>query len=249
MELRRYWDIVWRRLPVVLAVPLLVLAGSLALFLARPVTYTATTRVQLELIPQQANNDNFFRYNDYYNYLATEYAVDDLVEVLNGNVFQADVVRTLQGPPYSLPVTINDVAGSLDVTRKHRVLEIAATSRHRDGAMWIAEAATRTLQQDPAKYFSRGDSQVKLSAAPLVIERPLAAYSNRIRSLFNIALQTLLGLVAGLGLAFLLDYLDDSLRGAEMVREALGLPVLGQVPANGHRRLPLPARRSARELA
>ena len=100
MELQRYWDIVWRRLPVVLAVPLLVALGSLALFLARPVSYTAKTRVQLELIPQQANNDNFFRYNDYYNYLATEYAVDDLVEVLSGNVFQADVARTLQGPPY-----------------------------------------------------------------------------------------------------------------------------------------------------
>jgi capsular polysaccharide biosynthesis protein len=233
MELRRYWEIVWRRWPVVLAVPLLVAAGSLALFLSRPVSYTAKARVQLMLVPQQADERDFFRYDNYYTYLATEYAADDLVEVLNGNQFTDAVARTLQGPDFNLPIGVEQIRGALDVTRKHRVLQIEATTGEREWAVALARAATVTLQRDPLKYFSRGDSGVKLDAAPLEIDQPLAARSNRVRSLFNIAVQTLLGLVAGVGLAFLLEYLDDTLRSTEAARETLGLPVLGQIPGGG----------------
>ena len=238
MELRRYWEIVWRRWPVVLAVPLLVAAGSLALFLSRPVTYTSRARIQLTLVPQQADNPNFFRYNDYYKYLATEYAADDLVEVLNGNVFTDAVARTLQGPDFTLPIGAEQIRGALDVTRKHRVLQIEATTGEREWAVALARAAALTLQRDPLQYFAHGDSGVKVDAAPLVIEQPLAAQSNRVRSLFNIAVQTLLGLVAGVGLAFLLEYLDDTLRGAEAAGRTLGLPVVGQIPGGGRRARP-----------
>ena len=41
-----------------------------------------------------------------------------------------------------------------------------------------------------------------------------------------------LALAAGLALAFLLDYLDDTVRGPGDLR-ALGLAVLGEVPAGG----------------
>ena len=238
MELRRYWEIVWRRWPVVLAVPLLVMAGSLALFLSRPVSYTARARVQVTLVPQQADSRDFFRYNDYYKYLATEYAADDLVEVLNGNVFTDAVARTLQGPDFNLPIGVEQIRGALDVTRKHRVLQIEATTGEREWAVALARAAALTLQRDPLKYFAHGDSGVTVDAAPLVIDQPLAARSNRIRSLFNIAVQTLLGLVAGVGLAFLLEYLDDTLRGAEAAGRTLGLPVLGQIPGGGRRARP-----------
>lgn len=233
MELRHYWNVIWRRWPVVLALPLLVALGSLGLVFGRPASYTAEARVQLVLVPQQGNAGDFFRYDDYYNFLATEYTVDDLVEVLSGNVFTEDVARTLQGPGFNHPLGVEAIRGSLEVTRKHRVLHIAASSGQREWAVWIAQAAIKTLQDDPVKYFSRGDAPLKLNAVPLVIEQPLVAKGNRVRGLLNAALQTLVAFFAGLGLAFLLDYLDDSLRGADAVRESLGLPVLAQLPAVG----------------
>lgn len=233
MELRRYWNVIRRRLPVVLTIPLLVLVGSLALFFIQPVTYTAKANIQMVIVPPQAGNDTFYRYADYYNFLATEYMVDDLVEVLNGNVFIEDVDKTLQGPSFNVAVPVDHIRGALDVTRKHRVIQIAATAPQRALAQQIAAAAVQTLQQDPVKYFSRGNSNAPINARALVIDQPLQAKSNRIRSLLNVALQTVLGLFAGLGLAFLLEYLDDRLRDAEMVRDALGLPVLARVPGPG----------------
>lgn len=230
MELRRYWDVVWRRLWVVLALPLLVGLGSSALFLNRPVSYTARSQVQLALVPPQANDPDIFRYDSYYNYLATEYAVDDLTEVLNGNVFSDAVADTVQAPPFNMPIGKDHMRGAIDVRRKHRKIIFEVTTGHRDWSIAIARAAAVTLQRDSVQYFSRGGSTAKLEAAVLPIDEPLAAYSNRARSLFNVALQTAVALVAGLGLAFLLEYLDNRLRDAAGVRDALGLPVVGQLP-------------------
>lgn len=230
MEFRRYWRVLTRRWPVVVAIPLLVAIGSLALFAIRPVTYTATTQVQLVIVPPQASNDAFFRYADYYNFLATEYMADDLVEILNGNVFTQDVATTLAGPDFKLGVPVDDLRGALDVTRQHRVIIIAVTSTDRALATTVARAAVKTLQADPVRYFSRGGSGAAIDAKPFVIEEPLAAKSNRAKSLLNAALQTLVALFAGIGLAFFLEYLDDRLRDEDGVSSALQLPVLAKVP-------------------
>lgn len=46
----------------------------------------------------------------------------------------------------------------------------------------------------------------------------------------NLALGLLLGLFGGVALAFLLEYLDDSIKSPEDVENALGLPVVGVIP-------------------
>lgn len=233
MELRHYWNIVWRRLPIVLALPLLVGLGSLALFLLSPATYTAQAKVQIVRVPPQAGDDRNYRYDEYYNFLATEFTADDLTEVMNGNVFADAVARTLRGPAYNLSLRDEEVRGAFTVRRSHRVLLINASASDRGRALAIARAAAETVRQDPLRYFARGDSGAPVQVVPLEIHRPEKAQSNRVQGLLNVALQTILAFFAGIGLAFLLDYLDERLRGAEETDEALGLPILGLIPANG----------------
>jgi capsular polysaccharide biosynthesis protein len=235
MELRRYWSIIWRYRWVVLALPFLVGLGASALWLAQPATYTARLKMQLVLAPPQGTGagGDFFRYDTYYNYLATEYAVDDLAEVMNGNVFADAVAATLRGPDFGLNLDDEDVRGSFTARRTHRVLLVDVKTGDRDRSMAIARAVGLTLARDPLKYFSKGDLVPKQGAAPLVIDAPLEARGDRVQRALNVIIQTVLALFAGLGLAFLLDYLNDRLRDAEGTRAALGLPVLGQIPADG----------------
>ena len=47
----------------------------------------------------------------------------------------------------------------------------------------------------------------------------------------EIALRTLIGLIVGIALAFLVDYLDPSLRSREEVERLLEVPVLGEIPS------------------
>jgi succinoglycan biosynthesis transport protein ExoP len=50
------------------------------------------------------------------------------------------------------------------------------------------------------------------------------------RTLLNIILAAVLGLLAAVGIAFLVEYLDDSVTSSEDVEEVTGLPTLGVVP-------------------
>lgn len=240
MELRRYWAIIWRYRWVVLGLPLLVGLASTALFLIQKPSYKAEMKAQLVIAPPQAATptaagQDFFRYDSYYNYLATEYAVDDLVEVLNGNVFADAVTATLRGPDFNLNLKDEEVRGAFTASRLHRVLTVEVATGDRDRSTAIARAVNLTLARDPLKYFSKGDLVARQGAVPIMIEAPLEAKGDRVRRALNVVLQTTIALFAGLGLAFLLHYLNDRLRDADAVAEALGLPVLGQIPAAGAR--------------
>jgi non-specific protein-tyrosine kinase len=50
------------------------------------------------------------------------------------------------------------------------------------------------------------------------------------RTLLNIILAAMLGLLAAVGIAFLVEYLDDSITSSDEVQEVTGLPTLGVVP-------------------
>jgi capsular polysaccharide biosynthesis protein len=234
MELRRYWAIVWRYRLVVLALPFLVGLITSARFLAQPTGYTAETKAQVALVPQQVDaSDEFFRYDTYYTYLATEYAVDDLAEVLNGNMFAMAVGTTLRGPDFNLNLADQEVFGTFEARRAHRVLEFEVTTGDPERSIAIARAAMLTLQRDPLKYFSRGDLAPRQTAAIILIETPLEARGDRVRRALNVIIQTALAGCAGLGLAFLLGYLNDRVRDPDSAAEALGLPVLGTIPRGG----------------
>ena len=47
--------------------------------------------------------------------------------------------------------------------------------------------------------------------------------------LLNIAIALVVGLMAGVGLAFLLEYLDNTIKNEQDIEKILGLPVLGSI--------------------
>ena len=231
MELRRYWATLWQYRRIVLALPLLVLIISLLIWAIKPPSYQAEMKLQLVLAPPQSpTTGDYFHYDNYYNYLATEYAVDDIAEVLNGNVFAKAVAATLRGPGYGLDIKDEDIRGSFLARRTHRVLIVDINSGDRDRTLAISRAITQTFQQDPLKYFTKGDLVSQQGAAALTIDQPIEARGDRVKRLLDVALQTVIALFAAIALAFLLDYLNDRLRDAEGPGKALGLPVLGEIP-------------------
>ena len=156
MELRRYWSTIWHYRWLVLALPLIVGLVSSALWLIQPNGYTTTVKVQIALAPPQVNADgNYFRYDNYYNYLATEYAVDDLVEVLNGNVFADAVAATLRSPEYGLTLTDEMVRSAFTAQRIHRVLIAKVTTGDKDRTVAIARAINATIARDPVNISPR----------------------------------------------------------------------------------------------
>ncbi|MDI3339326.1 MAG: hypothetical protein QJR03_02215 [Sphaerobacter sp.] len=228
MELVDYLSVLRRRWPFVVVVPLLVLAAVLYQASQAPTTYTATVRLAVTRAPEPAPADPaFFRYDGYYAYLSSEYLLDDLVEVVRGNVFANDVSRMLVASD-GADVSPGEIQGSISSERINRILSIHVTSRDPDRAVMLARAAGATLEQKAAEYFNFPDAQTAAIVAP--VELPETAVANTQRQLLLLALQVIVGLFAGLLIAFLVDYLDDTLRSPEMVAAALDLPVIGTIP-------------------
>ncbi|MDQ6927036.1 MAG: polysaccharide biosynthesis tyrosine autokinase [Actinomycetota bacterium] len=75
------------------------------------------------------------------------------------------------------------------------------------------------------------DQAIKSGGAQLVTPATVPTSPVRPQPLRNAAIALVLGLVLGIGLVFLLEYLDDSVKGKDdLERAAGGLPVLGVIP-------------------
>ena len=152
-------------------------------------------------------------------WLASEYLADDLSEVLKGGDFAA---RISQRVGFAVP------AGTIFASREHRIMSVRITWADRDQLQAIAEAVGAAVNDVGPDYFPQlagVEAEAVLIDGPGIVARWAAASptSWTSRSACFVAL------VAGVALAFLWDYLDDTVRSRAEV-EGLGVPVLGEIP-------------------
>lgn len=223
MELRAYWVIIRRRWwTAVLAT----IAAAIVSFLTSPLTgggYTATMRVLMS-VPSEPARGNYFTYDKYYSLLSTEFITDDFVEVVRSAAFREDVLKELNAPA----ATALAISSQPRSERAPRILTVSVASQDEELTRRAAEATALVLSTKAGDYFVQLGPR-SLSARvidPPTITPPAAAGRNYL----NIALRTLVGLAFGIGLAFLLHYLDPALYTREEVERELGLPVLAEIP-------------------
>ncbi|MBX7061078.1 MAG: polysaccharide biosynthesis tyrosine autokinase [Pyrinomonadaceae bacterium] len=92
----------------------------------------------------------------------------------------------------------------------------------------LLDTYTQRQKEQELALAAGKPNNIKISSSATVPSSPVSP--NRPRNIF-IAL--LASLFAGIGLAFLLDYLDDSVRTSDDVSRALGLPTLAMIPHHG----------------
>jgi len=226
MELRAYWNIIMRRwwLPVGLA--LAVAALTLVMqrpWQPRPPVYTASMRFNVGVQPERI--PGVYTYDRYYTLLTSEYLVDDLGEIVRSGAFAAAVSDRLAGQ--GITVAPGAIGASTQPGKLHRILTVNITWPDADVLAAIANAVAATLTEGSAEFFgqfSAEEADIRLIDAPSV-----SAVGRPAREQLDLPLRVLLALAAGIGLAFLLDYLDTSVRERRDLEE-LGLPVLGEVP-------------------
>ena len=92
----------------------------------------------------------------------------------------------------------------------------------------VAQAAQRVIETKSGEYFS----QLAVNNARVsVIDPPVVGIEGgQSRNLLDIAIRTVVGAALGLGLVFLLHYLDTTLYETPEFEHILHLPVLGEIP-------------------
>ena len=229
VELRQYWRIVFRRSWLVGGLLLVVLASSLIAPSPRPVRFQATSRFMVSLQPEPATGE-YYAYDHYYTWLASEYLVDDLAEVVGGAAFAAEVEGLLQtqGEPAS-----RSLAGALSAFTKHRTLSLQIFWDNAEELSRIATAAQQALGEKSSMFFGQlGEARVDIRAIDVPF---IAPQRPGLRERLDLPLRLLLALFAGVALAFLLHYLDDALYDRSEIEDS-GISVLGELPPHPHRR-------------
>lgn len=226
MELRAYWRIIRRYwwLPVGLA---LLVAGLTLVkqkpWQPRPITYNATMRFNVGVKPERI--PGVYTYDRYYTMLTSEYLVDDLGEIVRSQVFARQVSEQLADSGIAVPA--GAISASTQPGKLHRILTVNVGWPDRAQLQAIADAIVVTLTQDSADFFGQFSAE---EADIRLIDPPAIATAGRsAREQLDLPLRIVLALAAGVALAFLLDYLDDSVRERADL-ERIGLEVLGEVP-------------------
>jgi capsular polysaccharide biosynthesis protein len=234
MELRQYWRIVWQRIWIVMALVIVVAAASIVTYEAPPTTYQATMRFTVGIVPEQRPTAEY-GYDYYYTWVTSEYMADDLAEIVKGGAFAAAVQAHMAASGDPEP---NNPAGSISGSAEHRILTVtvarAGDEETAEEVARIANAAAAVLQERAGEFFGQvarnaNAADVVLNDPPVVVPLPPGLTAR-----LDLPLRLGLALVAGVALTFLLDYLDTTVRDRTEL-EAMGLPVLGEIPARQRR--------------
>jgi capsular polysaccharide biosynthesis protein len=225
MELKMFLQIVRRRWLIIIIVPVLVSAFVAFQERSHDPIYTTTVRASVIRHPDPSLSSE----DAYYNYVASEFAIDDLVEAVRGNVFaDAVAVRAQSGPA---DAAHQDHPASIHAERRHRIMDIHVESRDAATAERVGRAAASELEEHAFEYL--GLTAAESSAIVQIIQRPGAASPDSGRHRLLLLIQIVAALGAGVLLAFLIDYLDDSLHDGETAAAAMRLPHLATIPGDG----------------
>lgn len=220
MELRRYWQIIWRCWLVVAALTLVGLVAALQYYVSNKPTFQAVATVNVTQVPSP--NDP---YSGIYANQASDYANDELVKIIGGNVFMTAVSNQLKEG--NINFSPDELKGMVQVEPKNRTLTITTSNADQNAALKIAQTVANTLQNSAATYTAPRQVQVR------IIDFPAQSNLNGGRNVLLAAVRVLAGLLAGIALAFLRAYLDNKVRSKDELEELLGLPVMGAIPVPG----------------
>ncbi|TAK20436.1 MAG: hypothetical protein EPO26_17835 [Chloroflexota bacterium] len=229
MELRAYWAVIWRRRLLVAAVGVLSLIAAIVSVVALPQplpSYQAT--VILGVLPRNVPALSGNQYGDYYLYIASEFLNDDVMAIVESRGFYEAILRRNAGRPEGSP------SGVIRAKKSHRVVTFTVSSDRGSDALAIAQGIGDVLLQptgEETRYvaaFSAQDPVITVLDPPRLTVEPGVQ-----RGALDVAVRTLLGLIVAIAVAFLLHYLDDTIRDAADAERLLGLPVLGEIPREG----------------
>ncbi len=224
MELIALWKFLLRRWWIIL-LPAAVALGLTAQELLAPPGGGWTTTLHLTAAQPPSSQEPSYEDSSYTPWTASEYLVNSLTAWVRTSSFAEEVSRLLAGR--GIEVDPGALRASIASDNARSVMQLTISWPDPAELQVIAEAAITVLQTlnqayfpqltaEPAEVVALDDISVVPVAPPL---------SSRLRPLLKVGL----ALLAGLALAGLVEYLDDSIRSRQDLEE-LELPVLGEIP-------------------
>ena len=198
---------------VVITLLATVASAVFSFFVIKP-QYEASTKVFIG--KDEGENQNYSQ-NDVMMY-------QKLMKTYSETIKTKDLVsRSLKGT--SLNLEPQEVLNNLTVVSvtDTQILEIKYKSKNPKEAEVVIEEIAEEFINTSKELVPNGN--IKIIEAVELPEKPVSPNKK-----MNIAIAFLLGLMVSIGLAFLLEFLDNTFKNKEQLERELDLPVLGSIP-------------------
>ncbi|MED1863940.1 Wzz/FepE/Etk N-terminal domain-containing protein [Fictibacillus nanhaiensis] len=206
-----------KRLSLIILITLLAVAASgiISYFILTPV-YEASTQIlvnqksteQPVLDPNQVRT-NVEMINTYSVIIKSPTILDKVVKDL-------DLKQTTE--------ELNEVI-TVNSEQNAQVFNLTVQDKDPAQAVKIANAISDTFSDEILDIMNVDNVKV---LSPAVLKDDAKPVNPK--PLLNIAIALVVGLMAGVGIAFLQEYLDNTIKTEEDIQNVLGLPILGAIP-------------------
>lgn len=219
ISLKEIFDIVRKRITTIMIATFvgLGIAGVFTFFIVSP-QYSSRAQLIVSLPQSETTSVNDINFN-----LQMLNTYKDIILQGDG---QATEVQNRLAEEYQINMTPGEIKAALQViqAQNSQLFSIQATSVSASDAAAIANVTAEVFQETVKDILTNVDTVTIVSSA-VASTSPVSP-----NNFLNLAIGLVLGMMIGLGLAFLFELLDRTVKDPKFVTDTLGLTILGTVP-------------------
>ncbi|WP_338432733.1 Wzz/FepE/Etk N-terminal domain-containing protein [Clostridium tyrobutyricum] len=218
LDLKDFFYIIKKRLKLIVLITLgfAVITGLVSVFLIKP-TYEASSSIIVGKPTNNIKTDN----NDVmmYQNLVKTYA----------QIAQSDSVARATLNKLNENITLDDFQKMVSVTPEQgtQILTIKADSKDPNEAAKVVDTMASSFISESKKVFPTG-GDIQIMDRAQIPNKPVKP-----KKTLNVAIAFFLGLIVSVGISFLLEYQDNTIKTEDDIDRYLELPVIGVIPKAG----------------
>ncbi|WP_413305692.1 Wzz/FepE/Etk N-terminal domain-containing protein [Bacillus sp. 1P10SD] len=205
-----------KRLSLILSITFIavLISGVISYFFLTPI-YQASTQL---LVNQSKNEQSAYQYNEVQTNL-------QLINTYNV-IIKSPAILELVKKDLDLDMTVGELNQKITVQNEtnSQVVNLSVQDTSAKNAVKIANKTAEVFQKEIVKIMSVDNVSILAKAEVSDHSTPIKP-----QPLLNIAIALVVGLMAGVGLVFLLEYFDTTIKDEQEIEKLLGLPVLGVI--------------------
>jgi protein tyrosine kinase modulator len=223
LDLRDVFGILRKRVKLILIITIIstLVSGIVSFFVIKP-TYEAGTSIvigkNVKNSTEGYNSSDVVMYQKlmktYAEIAKTNDVAVDAVKSMNNDMSEKEIEKAALALQKSAKVTPQ---------ADTQILDIKVQSQDPKEAKKKIDALTNSFMNVAPKMYP--DGQIKIMDTAKVPTQPIKPNKK-----LNVAIAFLLGLMISVGLSFLLEYMDNTIKTQEDIEKLLEVPVIGNIP-------------------
>ncbi|MDD2235035.1 MAG: Wzz/FepE/Etk N-terminal domain-containing protein [Desulfitobacteriaceae bacterium] len=224
IDLRRYWEVLKKRWLLIVVLPLVaaIISGVVSFYFLKPVYQASATLIVGQKVSDSSETLTAERMLNYNMLMANQLLARTYETIAKSRTVEQKVLQELE-----LPLTIAELDSliSINQIKNTEVLKISVNNKDPEMAALIANTLV--------EQFSKTVMQIKKIDSVGILDKAVTPTSPiKPKKKLNVLIAFVIGLMTSVGLVFLLEYMDNTVKTSKDVEDLLGIPVLGLIPVH-----------------